>query len=72
LAKPCPECNGELVFDSVQRRFSCRKCALFVSGDELAALRRRKYELMCTPEDEARKRQKEQDEILTWWLSPKE
>jgi hypothetical protein len=62
----CPECGGALVFDAVNKRFSCKSCGLFLTRDQLADLR---YKLKTLPDDERRKRQRQQSDYLDWWLS---
>ena len=62
----CPECGGALVFDAVNKRFSCKSCGLFLTRDQLSDLR---YKMKTLPDDERRKRQRQQADYLDWWLS---
>ncbi len=71
MAGVCPECGGELVFDKIQRRFSCHGCALFLSGEEVSALRRKKTSEVSSAEDESKARYRRNQDYLEWWLTSK-
>ena len=62
----CPECGGALLFDAVNKRFSCKSCWLFLTRDQLSDLR---YKVKTLPDDERRKRQRQQADYLDWWLT---
>jgi ribosomal protein S27AE len=62
----CPECGGALLFDAVNKRFSCKSCGLFLTRDQLSDLR---YKMKTLPDDERRKRQRQQADYLDWWLT---
>lgn len=48
------------------KRFSCRKCGLFLTRDQLSDI---KYKQRTPEEDERRKRSRQQSDYLQWWLS---
>jgi ribosomal protein S27AE len=62
----CPECGGALLFDAVNKRFSCKSCGLFLTRDQLSDLR---YKMKTLPDDERRKRARQQADYLDWWLT---
>ncbi|HDO20617.1 MAG TPA: hypothetical protein ENG81_03760 [Candidatus Bathyarchaeota archaeon] len=62
LARTCPECGGEMVYDRRRSIYVCRVCGLAFSRFEL-------------DREERRKKREEKDswkrEYLKWWLSSK-
>lgn len=65
--KFCPECGGALFYEPQTRRFVCKGCGLYVTREELAELRGR----LRREESEDRRRKRERDEYIEWWLSTK-
>jgi ribosomal protein S27AE len=64
----CPECAGPMLYDAGSKRFSCKKCGLFLTREQLSDLR---YKLRNTPDSESRARQRQQADYLDWWLKDK-
>jgi len=62
----CPECAGLLLYDAANKKFSCKSCGLFLTREQLSDLR---YKMKTLPDDERRKRQRQQADYLDWWLS---
>lgn len=65
----CPECGGELRYDSSSRRYICKSCGLSLSYQELMEL---KDKLQPDIENEDDKRRKRRKEYLDWWFSKRE
>jgi len=64
----CPECGGPLLFDAVNKRFSCKKCGLFLTREQLSDLR---FKAKNLGTDDMRKKQRQQADYLDWWLKDK-
>ena len=64
----CPECGGEMHYDSKVKRYVCKSCGLSLTRQELFELRQQLRSRVET-EDEQRKRKR--NEYLKWWLSKK-
>lgn len=62
----CPECGGEMKYDSSVRRYSCRSCGLSLTSQEIMELRDK---LRPNTIDENDKRKKRRKEYLDWWFS---
>jgi len=65
LANFCPECGGNLEFDSVSKNFICKSCGLFASRDKIEELRDNSHDRF---EDKTRKMH---DAYLEWWQTSK-
>jgi DNA-directed RNA polymerase subunit M/transcription elongation factor TFIIS len=68
LDQYCPECGGLLLFDAVNKRYSCKSCGLFLTREQLSDMR---YKLKTPSDDERRKKQRQQADYLDWWLKGK-
>jgi transcription initiation factor TFIIIB Brf1 subunit/transcription initiation factor TFIIB len=68
LDQYCPECGGPLVFDAVNKRFSCKSCGLFLTREQLSDMR---FKLKNAEGDDMRKKQRQQADYLDWWLQGK-
>ena len=64
----CPECGGEMIYDTVTRNYTCKSCGLSVPFHEYAEL---KQNLEPKVEDDMEKRKKRRKEYLDWWFSKK-
>lgn len=64
----CPECGGELRYDSNVKRYECKSCGLSLSYQELVELR----EKMRSDLNEEDEHKKKRNEYLKWWFSKKE
>jgi len=64
----CPDCGGEMRYDSSLKQYVCKSCGLAVTFDELAELREK---ARPTGETDEEKRKRERKEYLKWWLSKK-
>ncbi len=62
----CPECGGELKFETSHRRYVCLSCGLSLTRDEIDEIKA-KYAATST-EDEKEKLKKE---YLKWWSTKK-
>jgi len=67
LSQFCPECGGEMLYDSPVRRYVCKSCGLYVTKDEIREIR----EKGRVVEDERRRKRREYGEYLEWWLGKK-
>jgi len=65
----CPECGGEMAYDSGIKKYNCKSCGLSLTYQELIEMRNR-----ARPEDETaeEKHRREHKEYLKWWLSKKD
>jgi hypothetical protein len=68
LEQYCPEDGGILLFDAVNKRYSCKTCGLYLTRDQLSDIR---YKQKTPIEDDRRKKQRQQSDYLEWWLSGK-
>jgi ribosomal protein S27AE len=65
----CPECGGPILFDAVNKRFSCKTCGLFLTREQLSDLR---FKQKNTADDgDMRKKARQQADYLDWWLKDK-
>jgi reverse gyrase len=65
LASFCPECGGELKFDSVSKNFICRSCGLFASREKIDELRSKEQN------ETTYKKKQLHDDYLDWWQTSK-
>jgi DNA-directed RNA polymerase subunit M/transcription elongation factor TFIIS len=65
LASFCPECGGELKFDSASKNFICRSCGLFASREKIDELRDK------MEKDSDYKKKRLHDDYLDWWQTSK-
>ncbi len=64
MAKYCPECGGELRYDSGHKAYSCLSCGLTFLPQELIEA----WETAKSRRDEEEKRRQERRDYLKWWL----
>ena len=64
----CPECGGVLLYDVGSKRLSCKSCGLFLTREQLSEIR---YRQRNAPDDDTRKKQRQQADYLDWWLKDK-
>jgi hypothetical protein len=57
-----------MLYDAMSKRFSCRKCGLFLTREQLSDLR---FKLKNSADDDMRKKQRHQADYLDWWLKDK-
>jgi transcription initiation factor TFIIIB Brf1 subunit/transcription initiation factor TFIIB len=62
----CPECGGEMVYDSKIRMYTCRSCGLTLTYAEIVEARRK-----SRFHDETEAEKQKRREYLKWWLSKK-
>jgi hypothetical protein len=65
LASFCPECGGDLKFDSTSKNFFCGSCGLFASREKIDELRDK------TEKDSANTKKRLHDDYLDWWQTSK-
>ncbi len=65
----CPECGGEMSYDSATKRYICKSCGLSVTFEELQEIRDRSSERSESDDEKKRKRRKD---YLDWWFSKKQ
>ena len=63
----CPECGGNLKFDSNHKRYVCQSCGLAVTREEIDDIRS-KNATTTNPEEDKERRRKE---YLKWWSTKK-
>jgi DNA-directed RNA polymerase subunit M/transcription elongation factor TFIIS len=66
MARYCPECGGEMQYDSKVRRYSCKSCGLSLSNQELIEIKDRSKPVEESSDEKKRKRHKD---YLNWWFS---
>jgi len=64
----CPECGGEMRYDSMLKRYICKSCGLSVTYEELNDMRDR---VRDRPESDEDKRKKRRKESMDWCFSKK-
>ncbi len=64
----CPECGGDLFYDSRVKRYVCKSCGLSLTFQEISEIR---DELRPDMSEEEKRRQRRK-EYLSWWFSRKE
>jgi hypothetical protein len=57
-----------MVFDAINKRFSCKSCGLFLTREQLSELR---FKLRNSAGDDTRNKQRQQADYLDWWLKDK-
>jgi hypothetical protein len=57
-----------MLYDAMSKRFSCKKCGLFLTREQLSEIR---FKLRNNPDDDMRKKQRQQADYLDWWLKDK-
>lgn len=62
----CPECGGNLRFDTNHKRYVCLSCGLSVTKEEIEDIRAKNG--FMNPEDEKEQRRKD---YLKWWSNKK-
>lgn len=65
LARFCPECGGEIKFDSSSNSFVCKSCGLFASREKIEEL------IDKVAEDKERTGKRLHDDYLDWWQTSK-
>ncbi|HEY6668600.1 MAG TPA: hypothetical protein VI033_05545 [Candidatus Nitrosopolaris sp.] len=65
MASYCPECGGELKFDSVSKNLLCKSCGLFASREKIDELRDK------ADNEFTDKRRGLHDDYLDWWQTSK-
>ncbi len=63
----CPHCAAILIYDRMERVYSCRSCGATMSLQELVEHQER----VRLEREKAQKERKRKDEYLEWWLSSK-
>ena len=63
----CPECEKELTFDYVTRKYFCKNCGIFVNRDEIVKLREKKQDEKYKEKENSQR----DNDYLKWWLSKK-
>lgn len=64
----CPECGGDLFYDSRVKRYVCKSCGLSLTFQEINEIR---DELRPDVSEEEKRRQRRK-EYLSWWFSRRE
>ncbi|MCL4437081.1 MAG: hypothetical protein M1503_06635 [Thaumarchaeota archaeon] len=64
----CPECGGVLFYDIPMKRYLCKSCGLYVTKDEIRDIKDKSKE---REEDSRKKKSRQHDEYLSWWLGSK-
>ncbi len=64
----CPECGGDLFYDSRVKRYVCKSCGLSLTFQEISEIR---DELRPDVSEEEKRRQRRK-EYLSWWFSRRE
>lgn len=67
--KFCPECGGQLRYDSVMKLYTCTSCGRMYTQSQLIEAKERLYSSV-TDEDE--RRRKTRRDVLKWYLSEKD
>ncbi len=68
----CPECAGELKYDSSVRRYVCTRCGLALNTFELDKMRQQQRDSIRQEKGRDFEEKKRKREYLDWWLSEKE
>lgn len=67
MEKYCTECGGKLFYDSVTKRFTCKNCGLYITQDQYLDLKEKQK-----IDSKIQKRKgRDHEEYLEWWLSKK-
>jgi len=64
----CPECGGDMTYISMTKKYCCKSCGLYCTGQELNDAYDKNRPDYETPEE---KRQAARKEYLKWYLSKK-
>jgi len=63
----CPECGGDLLYEPATKHYTCQKCGLFATREQILAIRERLYSEL----DEKERRKRQLREYMEWWESKK-
>jgi len=64
----CPECGGDMHYDSTTKKYICKSCGLSLTYQQLMEMR---DELRSEVETEEEKLKRKRKEYLEWWFSRK-
>ena len=59
----CPECEKELTFDYVTRKYFCKNCGIFVNRDEIVKLRDKKQDEKYKEKELKAQNDKKKDDV---------
>ncbi|MEM2100096.1 MAG: hypothetical protein QXP45_01970 [Thermoproteota archaeon] len=65
----CPECGGELRYESTTKIYICKACGRVYELEELKTTKERFLKSVMESDEE--KRKKRRREIVKWWLGDK-
>ncbi|MEM3712944.1 MAG: hypothetical protein QXR97_05355 [Thermoproteota archaeon] len=65
----CPDCGGELKYESATKLYVCKACGRVYEFEELKSTREKFLKSVMESEEERRKKQRK--EIVKWWLGKK-
>ncbi len=67
VKKYCPECGGDLDYDSSMKLYTCKRCGRMYTSDQLIESRHEVLDSL-SEEDKVKRKRKE---MLKWWLTEK-
>jgi len=67
VKKFCPECGGELRYDSSVKLYTCKRCGRQYTNEQLIET---KHELLSSLSEDDEVKKKRRD-LLKWWLTEK-
>ena len=65
LANFCPECGGNLKFDSITKNYICTNCGIFTSREKIDEIRDKAFA------ESHKNKNNQHDDYLEWWHSSK-
>jgi len=65
----CPECGGELKYESSTKLYVCKACGRVYGFEELKTTREKFLKSIMESDEEKKKKQRK--EMVKWWLSKK-
>lgn len=63
----CVECGGKMIYDTSSKHYSCKNCGLYITKEQLLDLK----DKLRKEGEERKKKRREINEYLEWWLSSK-
>ncbi|MEM3382422.1 MAG: hypothetical protein QXL52_05100 [Nitrososphaerales archaeon] len=63
----CVECGGIMIYDLSSKHYSCKNCGLYITKEQLMDLK----DKIRKEGEERKKKRREVNEYLEWWLSSK-
>ncbi len=62
MNRECPECKGDMYYETTTKHFICKQCGLYATREQI-------YDILDKKRPD--KKKSKESEYLDWWLSSK-